>query len=415
MRKLLQQISTHLGAFVDQRDDVAMVLSAPSADATPLLSLLEGLEAEKPSNFFWTFTESFSDAPSYAQAVVDAFAVKHEGVRLAMEKEGMTPWPTIPALVRAASASPPRRLRELASFSRELLPVPNGGVVVWTFFPLEIADVVAYAKLMGELIDHEFPFPWCHHLRFIVRSDPAAANAEQWLRRLPRVQRYAPDLSSDALNRSIEEEIADETLPLAERMSSLAVSAGNDLAFQRFPSALEKYALLLQYHGSMNNYPMAALAMHGMGQVYERTGDIDRANEAYQAALIPASHGEHPAIPVFLNVTLSLANLRMEQQRWGEAEGYWDTAQQLATVSRDGPLKVRALDFRGVCQERQSKLDEAEQSWHSGSVIAAQLQDVGLCGIALERLRGLYAARGDAAKEREVREQLAALGRPVPG
>jgi len=415
MRKLLESVSDRLRGFIAQRDDVAMVLCAAETDALPLLSILEGIEAERASDFFWTFTDPFADAASYAEAVTRVFAVKHGAVRLAMEKEGMTPWPPIPTLVESASTRPAARLRALAAFSRDLLPVPNGGVVVWTFFPLEISDAAAYARLMGEVTAHDFPFPWCHHLRFILRDDPADRAVERTHERAPRVQRYTPDLSTEALNRSIEEEVADETLPLPERMSSLLVSAGNDLAFQRFPAALEKYALLLQYHGSMNNYAMAALSMHGMGQVYERMGDLEMANEAYQAALIPASHGEHPSIQVFLNVILSLAGLRTTQQRWDEAEGYWDAAQQLATVARDGPLKARALDHRGVCQERQAKLQEAEQSWYAGTVIAAQLQDVQLCGDLIERMRDLYASQGNSGRERVMNEYLTALGRAAKG
>ena len=69
-----------------------------------------------------------------------------------------------------------------------------------------------------------------------------------------------------ALNRSIEEEAADESLPLPERMSSLLVSAGNDLAFSRYPSALEKFGLVFQYHGAMNSHALAAVARgHGLG------------------------------------------------------------------------------------------------------------------------------------------------------
>jgi tetratricopeptide (TPR) repeat protein len=287
--------------------------------------------------------------------------------------------------------------------------------IVWTFFPLEIGDASAYARLMAEVIAHEFPFPWCHHLRFILRDNPADREIERTLDQTPRTQRFTPDLSTETLNRSVEEETADETLPLSERMSSLLVSAGNDLAFQRFPSALEKYALIQQYHGSMNNYAMAALAMHGMGQVYERTGDLEKADEAYQAALIPASHGEHPSISVFLNVILSLANLRMTQQSWGEAEGYWDSAQQLATVMRDGPLKVRALEQRGICQQNQGKLQEAEKSWDSGAVIAAQLQDAELCGGLIQRMRDLCASLGNSDRERVLNEYLAGLGSPVKG
>src|SRR5262245_15311811 len=81
--------------------------------------------------------------------MIQAFVVKHRAVQLAMEREDMKPWPPVPARVEAASPPPAQRLRGLAAFSRELLPIPNGGVVVWTFFPLEISSGAACATLMA--------------------------------------------------------------------------------------------------------------------------------------------------------------------------------------------------------------------------------------------------------------------------
>lgn len=415
MRKLLQRVSATLLAFIEQGDDVTLVLRAATTDSLPLLSILEGVEAERGSDFFWTFTEPFDDARSYAAAIVASFAAKHDAVRLAMQKEGMEPWPPLPAVVSSEATPPAERLRGLAAFSRELFPIPNAGVAVWTFFPLEVADSGGFARLMRDVIAHEFPFPWCHHLRFLVRDEPADRAVDRALERAPRVQRYSPDLSTAAFNQSLEESISDETLPLGERMAALFVSAGNDIGFGKFETSLEKFALLLKYHGSMNNHAYAALALNGMGQAYQRMGNLESAERAYQSALIPASHGEHPPIPVLSNVVLSLANLRMDQQRWEEAEGYWDAAQQLATAGRDAPGKVYALEQVGHCQLRLGKVRDAEQSWHAASVIAAQLEDKELCAAPLQRLHALYAQHGPAAKEREMREHLVALGRPVKG
>jgi Tfp pilus assembly protein PilF len=108
-------------------------------------------------------------------------------------------------------------------------------------------------------------------------------------------------------------------------------------------------------------------------------------------------------------VVLNLANLRFAQQRWSEAEPYYDAAQQLATVARDGGTKVRALERRGICQRWQGQMDEAERSWIDGSVIAAQLEDVALCRSNVERLAQHYAETGRRRDEYERREQLASL------
>jgi len=180
----------------------------------------------------------------------------------------------------------------------------------------------------------------------------------------------------------------------------------------RHLEAIEKYELLLQYHAPKGNLAMAAVALNGMGESFAKLQDLGRAEECYHAALIPASHGDHPPIAVLLNVVLNLASLRFSQQRWAEAEPYYDAAQQLATVARDGATKVRALEYRGVCQRWLGKMDEAEQSWIDGSVIAAQLEDVALCRSNVDRLRQHYAETGRVNEEYERRRQLAALSAP---
>jgi tetratricopeptide (TPR) repeat protein len=404
--QFLEEIRGRLQAFVEQRDAVALILLCSDSDAAPLLKILEGLEEGSQADLYWSFTCRFSDADSYAGEVFKEFAARHTAVRLAM-KDKMTPWPPLPDRLQSDELPPSERLRRLAAFSRELSPAPNAGNNVWVFFPLEIADAGRFAALMQELIRHEFPFPWCHHLRFIVRQDPSAQ--ELGVRPAPRVQFYQPDLSMEAVTRSLEAQTADETLPLEQRMAPLPVLAGNDFAQGRYPEAMEKYELLLRYHAPMNNYSMAAFALNGMGETYERSGDLERAQESYLAALVPASHGQHPALPVFLNIVRNLANLSLRQEKWEDGEGWYDAAQQLATAARNAPVKIDSLDQRGFCQQQQGKQEEAAQSWQDALVIAAQLQDVGSCRMLLGRLEQHYTATGDSEKARSAQEQLAGL------
>ena len=407
MRRLLQELGGRLKGFVDQRENVAMVVRASEADTLPILTLLDGVEAERASDMFWTFTDVFIDADAYAQAIVSAFSVRHEGTRLALEKEGLGSWPPLPEDVTDASAPPSRRLRALAAFSRRLLPVPNGGVVVWTLFPLAIEDPADYAALMRQLLHHEFPNPWCHNLRFVIRDDAARPFLSG--SRMARVEELQPDLSAEAVRRSIEADAEDESLALDERMGNLAMLAGIDFAEHRYEESLDKYGLLLQFYAPAGNHAMGALALNGMGESYERMGDLESAGDSYQAALIPASHGEHPPVPVLLNVLLNLANLRFKEERFEESEGYFDAAQQMATVARNGPVKVQALDGRGLAQHRQGKREEAEKSWDAGAIIAAQLEDVGLCRTLVARLHQFYGETGQREKERERARQLAGL------
>lgn len=411
MLELFQQVEDELRRFIRQRENFALVLCGSAGDALPILKILEGLEETSASDLFWSCTENFEDPRGYASAIIKNFATRHGAVRLAMEKQQMAPWPSIPPEILSENEAPVRRLRGLAAFSRELLPVPNGGNNVWIFYPLEVTDDSAFATLIKELLAHEFPFPWCHHLRFIIREDPADRAIRRLIENSPRIQWYEPNLSMEAINRSLESEIADEDVPLAQRMALLPVMAGNDYARGRYAEALQKYELLLRYHAPMSNQTMAAFALNGMGEVYERTGDLARANQSFEAALIPASVGEHPPLPIFLNVLTNLGNLCVQQSRWQDGEAYYDMAQQISTAARDPSTKMKAIENRGICQKKQGKYDKAAQSWNDGAVIAAQLQDVGSCQTFLRHLEEHYRESGQSEKARQVREQLIELGK----
>ena len=50
----------------------------------------------------------------------------------------------------------------------------NAGLSVWILFPAKNANPAEFAALLRELLRHQFPFPWFHRLRLIVREDPAA-------------------------------------------------------------------------------------------------------------------------------------------------------------------------------------------------------------------------------------------------
>lgn len=391
---MLKAMAERVRSFVEGTDHLALIIGSPAQDALPLLKIFEEVETASASDLFWTCTDPFTDARSYASAVVAAFATQHEAMCEAMAADGMQPWPAIPEEATSEETPPAQRMRALAAFSRELLPVPNGGNNVWVYYPLEVHDPGGFSALMAEVLAHEFPFPWCHHLRFIVRDDPGTDDLPRRLTGWPRIDWWRPDLSREAVDKALEDQVADESAPLAERMGALMMSAGSDLAMNRPEAALEKYEVLLRYHAPMGSHPMAALALNGMGESYEKLGEPEQAEAAYQAALIPASDGDPPSIPVLLNVVMNLANMRMGQERWAESEGYWDATQQLAAASRNAPLRIEALDRRGICQELQGKYPEAEESWNAGCIMAAKIEDAQLTETLLDRLRGFYERMG---------------------
>jgi hypothetical protein len=406
MRRLLEAINERIGSFVAQSDRLALVIGCDEPSTIPVIKIIDGLEDESDSEWYWSFKLDFEDPVQYASAVVNDFSTKHEAVRLSMKKEGMKPWPPIPEAVLSEETAPELRLRELMAFSRQLLPVPDSGSVVWVFFPINVSNSLAFAALMGETLKHKRPFPWCHHIRVILRDDLSDGEFERVVERSPRWEWYRPDLSVEAMERSLAEETADEKLSLDERLSALMVRAGMDYSYQRYAAALDKYHLLLRYHAGIGNAPMAAVALNGIGEVYQKLGNREEASRYYEAALIPATAGEHLPVPVLLNVTLNLANLRLEQRRWNEAESYYDAAQNLAILARSGQVRIRSMENKGYSQLMQAKHREAIETWEQGMTIAENLDEESLRRSLLNRLAQAYRETKQVDKSRQAESLL---------
>jgi tetratricopeptide (TPR) repeat protein len=408
MRKLFEQVTERLRAFLAQRDDLALVVQSPPAQSVALLQLMDSLEEQTTWAMFWKFAEPFTNPWAYVDAVVESFATKHEVVRLTLEQEGKKPWPPLPAAVKDANAPASRRLRELMIFARSLLPALEGAALVWVVFPGEIEDRSAYAQLMSEVLQHEFPFPWCHHIRFLLRDEPADRPLFKALGQSPRVAWYAPDLSAPALEKALQDEAADETLPMDQRVQALLMTAATDYSHKRYDQALDKYQRLLPYFSHTKNQPMLALVLNSLGEVLQAKGQMPEAVKCFEAALVPASEGDPPPLPVLLNVTMNLANVRMVEKRYDEAEAYYNIVQTLATASRSPELKIKAIEDIGQAQYLQNKVPVALKTWNVGATLAEKLQQPTLRKSILERARAHYVKAGDRSGQQEVDKQLAA-------
>jgi tetratricopeptide (TPR) repeat protein len=393
VQKLFEALTARLRAHVVQRDDVALVVRCTDAEASVVLKALEEIDDASTAELFWIVGDEFHDAVSYVSGVVNAFAVKHGAVRMAMEQRGMQPWPLLPDALLDERRPPVDRLRELLVFSRALLPAPDGFLGVWCLIPLSIGDPDGHAALMAELVRHEFPLPWCHHLRLYVRADAVDPMLPALLAPQPRIAWYEPDFSQPTIQRAIDEESADAALPLERRLQNVLMSASIDQAHQRYPDALQKYALLLKYYAGVRNPTMTALVLNAVGETQARLGNEEVAGLCFEQAFHPASQAAGPPLPVMLNIVLNLANLRMAQGRWAESESYYDAAQRLATAQRDPTTKLHAVENLGQCQYMQGRVPEARRR-------------------LLERLASHYLAVADYGQHADVQRQIAA--EPVP-
>src|SRR5215831_14056915 len=111
MRKLFDSISGRLHGFIDQRDHVALVVRCRDADGIAILKMLEGLDEASTSEMYWMYSGEFSEPRAYVSAIIQDFATKHEGVRLALEHKKVAGWPPIPPPILDESPAPVQRLR----------------------------------------------------------------------------------------------------------------------------------------------------------------------------------------------------------------------------------------------------------------------------------------------------------------
>jgi tetratricopeptide (TPR) repeat protein len=172
---------------------------------------------------------------------------------------------------------------------------------------------------------------------------------------------------------------------------------------------MEKHTHVLQYQIGAGNTPMTALSLHSIGEIHQRLGHQDQAARCFESSFAVAGEAEQPQLPILLNALLSLANLRLGQNRLAEAEVYYDHAEKLSTVLRNPVTKLQSLENLGYCQYAQGKVHEAIQKWSSGAAIAEKLQQPAIEQNILARLRFHFFNLNQGHEVRAIDGRLAAL------
>lgn len=409
MFRLFEPAARRVHAFLDQRDEVALVLRAGDEQTMPLLKILETVDDERGSELPWTHTGDFQDAVSYVEGIVQEFVRNHDLMREIMPKQGLTPWPSLPAAVLTPGAPPVERFRALMTFSRSLLPAPSAGLSVWILFPVKNANPGEFAVFLRELLRHQFPFPWFHRLRLIVREDPAAPIVHAGISQAAPAGLFAPDFSTDAMAKAFEDQIEDESLPLESRMQALLVSAMTDASHQRDEQALRKYQILFDHYHVTDDPQNAALVLNGLGEIARRKGDLRAAGAFFEGAIGPVTAVKEPPPVLLFNIFRNLADVRMQERRLAEAEFYFDSAQQLASVVRHPEMKIEMVERLGEARFQQGKTQEAAETWNLGAMIAEKLEKPGPLRQLLGKLAALYGSTNDP-RLRDVSQRLARMG-----
>jgi tetratricopeptide (TPR) repeat protein len=368
MRKLFAKLQSDLNQFVEQRDDLLMIASCADNDSGIVLQLLRDIEQSNASDVFVLLSDNFVQANPFVSVAVERLREQHTLACEALAEKGREPLPPLPADLTDESAPPHLRLQKAISFARSLLPPTGGHRLVWAMFPQQIANRGEYLQFVDAFTPREGIQPWMSGVRLLFRDEAGVRGFAPALVRAPRVRVLDVDLGPAAMEASTKEDAEDAELSEPDRMQALLSLALLDYAHSRTEAALTKYNVLLAYYQRIENLLMQAFVMNAFGDLYQRLSDLPLAQRWYECAVEPASKAKDPLM--LSTISKNLGDVSYKMGAYGAAEEYFDGVDQVSKVTLDAGSKVRALEWRGLSQEKQGKYESAIASWESAALLS---------------------------------------------
>jgi len=411
MRKLLDAFKGELADFVEQRNDLLMLITCTENEAPITLKLLQDVEQENGTDVFLLFADDFIAPGPYVDVAIERLREQHQLAGDWLAEQDREPLPPLPEALGDQTLSPVRRLGMAMMFARSLLPREGGHRLVWTMVPQHIHNRDAYLDLISNFIPKRGLQPGMQGLRLIFRDEDDTETFKPELADGPRVRTRSLVLNQTVIRQALEEEAEDETQPDEQRMQALLSVALFDYAHQRSSAALEKLKVLLGYYQHTENTRMQAFVINTAGDVYQRDNQASRAQHCYECA-VPLTIESKDAVG-FHTAVKNLADLAFAQQDYPLAEQHYDSAQQIATQMLDPEAKIRDLERRGLSQEHQNAHDRAVISWEEAATLARSIGLPPLLHSNLEHLQRGYRKLGQTDQLAAANEELQHLATPV--
>lgn len=407
MRKLFERFQQEIAAFIEQRDDLLMVVPCTDADAPLVAQSVGDVEQANGTDVFLVFPDPYVMPGPYVDVVVERLREQHALANKALEEESRPPFPPLPADLADARRPPDERLREAIAFAHALVPEEGGHRLVWALVPMEIQDRVTFLKLVSTLMPWEGVEPWMRGVRLVVRDAPITPAVAERYARAPRLRVRPVDFGPEALEESMQEAVEDESRTDEERMSTLLSLALLDYAHNRFDAAFDKYQTLLGYYQHTGDRAMQAFVLSGLGDLNHRNDLLEEAKHWYECALVPLT--ETPSPVVLFSVLKNLGLVAYKQGDFATAERYFEMVDEVATQMRDAEGKAWALEWRGRSQEQQGAFGEAVESWNTAATLSRNVGMDPNLKANLEHLERTYAKARMSRERAEVAAELSTL------
>src|SRR3974390_2416864 len=137
MRKLFQQLTDELKSFLDQAEDLLLLLACGVDDTALVLKTIRDLEQVDASDIFLLHADDFVGLDPFVTAALERLAADHQRTSAALVDSQREPLPPMPNTLQDRARPALARLQEALGFSRSLLPSADGHRLVWVMFPAQ--------------------------------------------------------------------------------------------------------------------------------------------------------------------------------------------------------------------------------------------------------------------------------------
>lgn len=390
MRRKFEQLRQNLAWFVDQRDNLVLVIDATEHEVPYTLKMLDGIEQVRESDVFLAFAHEASDANAYVDRVMADVRTQVQAVNGIREAESLSPWPELPFECRDLRTAPAERIKAMLRYVRARLPEGEHRVVL-SLLPVVIENAEAYARVVGGLLPRQGLEPWMVGVRIIVRDEREQRFIIPHVER-ERIERVAIyeglDFSPTGLARALREDAVDADVPEEERMMALVQLVTLDQAHLRLDETIERWGALFNYYKRSENVFMQALCLCSAAEALRQSGRPKEAKVRYQQGLAIAQ--DLSTLPVALTLLMGVGEVCLELQEWAEAEGYLDLADQVASKTFQASAKCDIMDRHGVALLAVGRTAEARAKWRAAADLSREVGHPTRCESALEHLVGLF-------------------------
>jgi tetratricopeptide (TPR) repeat protein len=408
MKRKVEELRENLDEFVQQDEYPMLVVGCVSEELAYVVKFLQGLEEKYKEHYFVVFPQPFDTPAGYIDGVVESIRLQVDAGNQFRAEKGEPPMPPLPPVLTDPRRTPAQKLEAVLLYLRSLLPDDGEDHrVIVGLLPLTCPDYESYGKLMTTIMPVPSIPPWMQQLRIVLYDDRTQKKLLDAMRarKVEHALTFDIDFSTPALTDALAKDAGDPSVPVNERMSCLMQLAALDYSYKRYPDALEKYGLLFKYYEQENIPSMQALALLGTGDTLRAAGQPVLAKQRLQQGIALAL--EHKALPILLNLFLSITGVCMELQHYEDAESYADSGAKVAAGVLNAFAYADMHELKGDAQIAQGKLSDGIKTYKRCQELCKTYEYFHRWTSVLERQQRLYENARLGREQREVEQEIA--------